>query len=381
MKQIKYILLSLLVVIGFLACDRSDPSDEIGYLPTSDSDGSNNDSDNAAINARIEELATKYDVLIRPRFSSDEIGYNWTSTVYLTAFPYDAADMDYVLPFLDVLEEVFELFPEGFIKKYMQTQILLCSNLRHNWRYVVDNINGIPAVKQETPFDALITNTLVVLTDVGPEMDRMSRQQLKEKLTSVLVERMMMNTTGWPAPDDFKAVSYAYHKKSIISTTYGIYAEVAPTSPPAILAYWANGTLSAATTNTPEGFVDDIEGSITQERCPWIQIGIFRPSRFEYYYRYLSPTGTYFGYMGCPRVEQDFADYVAFILNRTAAEKEAYYTYLRSKPEAFFISKASASYLPKDITIDKTIGFFKQKIQLVQDYFRQNFDVTLQEPH
>ncbi|MDR0544348.1 MAG: hypothetical protein LBG30_03250 [Odoribacteraceae bacterium] len=341
----KYIIIMLLVLPWTVACDRSDPSGPVSVFANEELDTE------GAVARRIKEMQDKYSLVFRYEFKDSDLSYNWTEN--LSGMPYTKADPEYVIPMLDFIEDkVFSLFPEGFIKKYLQANILLVDSLKHSY-YDDDMVAGTDLTRWKSIVGHVTRNALI-LSHVSKDFDPTSTS-LKEDFISLFIERMMVNSNLWPRPDAFAAIAEA-DGGTAFSTVYwaGDLGD---------LAYWWS--------STPEGFVypDGYTGP-TSTVHQWYRSGILKMGRLGL--RGITNYGDPYGYIFliyCGTIGQDFGDYVNFIISKTAAQKEAFFDYLRSLPAATF----------GDRPVEEVITRMRTKIQLVKDYFKEHFNIELKD--
>lgn len=330
MKLRKYI--SIVLLIGLtVACDRADDCGPVGVMDASALP------DATALDARIRECYEKYKVIFKYDFDIKEYEYNWTES--LAGMPYTPADPEWGEQVIDSIEKwVFKVFPDGFIEKYLQPTILLVDSVK--MEFCVEHYDtGL----KEYSWYALpgnISKTNITIANVSNLFEPVS-QELKEAWISLFVERMMFNNNFWPRPVEFEQVNGG-------GTNF-------------LGAYW-NGNYDNRTVyfgSYPEGH--------PSEKFEWWTKGILKPGRLGCDNYTLIMGMEMYSYWKCT-LEQDFADYVAFIVNRTAHEKEEFWQTV--------IQKAGN----QGYDAQKVLGMMKRKMELVQQYFKSNFGFELTEP-
>jgi hypothetical protein len=340
----KYAIIMPLFLLWIVACDRSDPSGTVSVFVNEELDAGD------LVGQRIKEMQDKYDIVFRYDFKDSELSYNWTES--LSGMPYPKADPNHVIPVLDFIErEVFSLFPEGFIKKYLQANILLVDSLKHSY-YDDNTITGEDITRWKS-ISGHVTRNCLVLSHVSDDFDPTSTA-LKEDYVSLFIERMMVNSNLWPRPDAFAAISEA--DASVFSPVY-----------------WAGnlGSLSYWWGSSPEGFVQPPDvPEPTEVVHEWYRSGILKMGRLGFRGITLYPDYGYLFIIYTGTLGQDFGDYVNFIISKTVAQKEEFYGYLRSLPATAFGSNR---------TVDEVIQKIRTKEQLVRDYFKENFNIELKD--
>ena len=336
----KFIVYFLIAAIPFFitACDRSD---EVGTLTLNvGGDGLSGDS---PVDKKIQEMFEKYEVLFKYKYDEAEYCYNWTEFIDINILPYSPAKEEYVERVINYFEdEIFSIFPEGFIKKHLQPTILLADSLKMEWEYI-DNVAGNRYADYHNLWGN-VTRNYIVIGHVSADFDFTSRD-MKEVLISLFVERMMINNKSWPKPQAFLDVS---------GESYGSFGGNYWNGEFNDLAYW--------TSSYPPGGAT--------EYFDWWRLGMLRHGRLIHHgYEHTVLWGMDFSLWAMAKLTtgQDFGDYVAFIISRTAAEKETFFADVASRPTSYGGAAAVAK--------------MRTKMQLVKDYFQTNFGITLTEPN
>ena len=328
----------IVIPLLFTACDRSD---EGGYLVFESGGNSMGDS---PVDRKIQEMFEKYDVMFKYDFNEVDYSYNWTEHLDVTKLPYTPAKPEYVERVINYIEnEIFSVFPEGFIANYLQPDILLADSLKLEWEYD-DRVNGVYYTDHHS-LCGNITRNYVVVGRVSESFDFESKET-KEELISLFVERMLGNRNFWPKPQAFLDVTGEdYGTFGVGKYWTGAFND---------FAYWGS--------STPVGDAS--------EYFDWWKNGILKHGRLIHtgYERQMVWGIIEFisWNMAKTTIGQDFGDYVAFIISRTAAEKETFFADVASRPTSY----GGAAAVEK----------MRTKMQLVKDYFQTNFGITLQEP-
>lgn len=334
MKYLVYI--SIIVMSLFIACDRSDESDYHFELESSLSD------EEGPIAERISEFFEKYGLQVKYDFEDAEYTYNWTE--HISSVPYTKADPNYVIRVLDYLEdEIFPVFPEGFIEKYLQPNILFVDSLSIEYSYL-NSTSGVSYTENRS-ISGNVTQNYLAIGRVSESFDFES-EEMKEELVALLIERMMINTANWPKPQEF--INVTGEKYGTFSG--GIYWKGEFDD----VASWIGSTMPGSAT----------------EYFQWWNNGVLKHGRLGCVgYEYMEFWGMVFEIFSIAKgtTSQDFADYYTFITKKTAAEKEAFF--------ADVASRESGAGGPAAVEKMRT------KMQLVKDYFKENFNITLQEPN
>jgi hypothetical protein len=340
----------IFLLLALVACNRDDDGGSVS-IP-----GDEELSAGSPVDKRVKEMQDKYAIIFRHDFNPGDLTYNWTEA--LPGMPYTPADTAHVIPVLDFIErEVFSLFPEGFIKKYLQANILLVDSLK----FAYDESDEITGVERKlwNSLPGHVTRNALVISHVSKDFDPTSTA-FKEDLVSLFVERMMVNANLWPRPDAFAAIAEADAAVSWLSKIYW-------DGDLNTLAYWWG--------SVPEGFVPGPEfPDAPPPAHEWLRSGILKMGRLGYR-RVTIAEGTGPAFITyCGTLGQDFGDYVSFIISKTVAEKEAYYTYLASQPDTFFATDTEIVRTGAEV-----VERLRAKVRLVKEYFRRNFDIELKD--
>lgn len=345
MKHFKFFILLAFFATAFVACDLSDPGDEVPPPAGFDL------VDDSPAGERIKQAIEDYDMLFRYQFSDVEYGYNWTGSI--TSLSYTpATDQEAIIKVIDYIEdEVFSIFPEGFIKQYMPPTVLLVDSLKMHYKHNDQLSDPVVTYEYDYSIAGNVTAGNLVVANVNSRFNNPPSATLKGELVSLFVERLLANANvAWP--EKFVALTDSIYGTSIPSLVYN-----------SNYPYW-DGDFSAIKTWT----------ALTEGYTGWWGRGILNMGRLGN----MSYSGQAYGSImitsyGYARgtAAQDFGDYVAFILTKTPAEKQAFYDTVAAVPVP------DARY-PEGGPI--AVSAIKRKVQLVKDYFKENFNVELREP-
>jgi hypothetical protein len=350
MKQIKYITLLAFAASMLVACDLSDPNDSVEIPGGFELD------DDSPAGLRIKKAMEDNGVMFRYQFSDVDYSYDWTSSI--TSLSYTpATDQASIIKVIDYIEqEIFSIFPAGFIKEYMPPTILLVDSLKMLYTY--DDRLSEPPVQYTYNYSIIgnVASGNMVIANVNSDFNNPPSATLKEDLISLFVERLLANSK-LPWPDEFAAVSDALFAASGLSSSYQPYWDGDFTSIKSWGLYMADFT--------------DWWGRAVLKTGRLGDMGYSASSMFSYIIIYYNLSkGT---------VGQDFGDYVAFILTKTAAEKQAFYDMVAARP----LTQDVPGYNPDPRTPQggpPAVEAMKHKVQLVKNYFKENFNVELKDP-
>lgn len=331
------IYISVLFLAGLIvSCDRADSCDPVPVMDASSL------SDATPLDKRIKEVYGKYNVLFKYDFEQKDYEYNWTES--LSGMPYTPADPDYGIAVINAIEKlVFEKFPEDFIREYLQPNILLVDSIKMEFT-AEDWDNGSSTTSWYTlPGNISKNNITVAMVNKNFKDDS---EGLEEAWISLFIERMMFNTNFWPSPTEFAKVNGG--KIGTPGT------------------YWS-GNYS----DSHHMWFNSFPAGHTSEKFEWWADAVLKPGRLGCS-SYASMTmGSLFmemyGYWK-GTIAQDFGDYAAFIVTKTPAEKEAFWQTVQDKAVVQGYDAA------------KVLGMMKEKVELVQQYFKINFGFELSEP-
>lgn len=337
MKLIKSIFHIALAILAVTACDRSDPGEPVDL----GAGGGNGLGDNQQANAAILEMNEKYDVQFKYVFTENELSYNWTEMINMEALETQPADPEYIARVMEFLDtEVFTAFPEGLLQEALPPVILLVAECRNPYSIVY-----APPREEETGYNMLCgfpTQNVLIISDVGPRFQ--PNRETREKLISLIVERLTANTKALPPADDF-------------------YAVVGPgnwLSP----GYWS-GSLSDS-----HYFWDTITSEEQALMWQW-KNSFLKMSKIEYRevdFSYDTPDYTIMK----NTQGQDLGDYYVFVTQWTQQERDEFYDMVyRKVDETFPFDK----YDENDA--QSTIDDIKKKVQLAKNYFNEHYGMNI----
>ncbi|MDR2131356.1 MAG: hypothetical protein LBP56_09385 [Odoribacteraceae bacterium] len=350
MKNRKNIILLAFLATAFVACDLSDPGEPAAVPPGFDL------SDDSPAGVRIEKALEDHGVLYRYKFTDVDYSYNWTSSI--TSMEYvPATDQQSIINVIDYIEqEIFSIFPEGFVKTYMPPTVLLVDSLKMLYTY--DDPRPDPPVNVTYHYSIVgnVTASSMVIANVNKNFNNPPSETLKEDLISLFVERLLANK-NLPWPDAFVAVSDELFRATGLAASYH--------------PYWNGDFVNIKSW-----------GLVVPDFTDWWGRGILKIGR-------LGDMGFSVFVWGAYEIEtydlakatagQDFGDYVAFILTKTAAEKQAFYDIVAARP----LTQNVPGGNPDPRTPQggpPAVEVMKRKVQLVKDYFKENFNIELKDP-
>jgi hypothetical protein len=269
--------------------------------------------DAGALMEIYERYEIEYGVRIKNEFAASDfgpvnIGYE---------LPYTPTQhVEGIMQLLQYLEEnVFSYFPSEFLNEYMPRTILLVDSLNKVFEYS-DTYNS-PKVEwsEHRPVAGYVTDLYLVLGNASARFDP-NAEDLKEELISLLVERLLCNSDRLPLLTDF--VNATEDALRACKVTWQMQIGSKLSFMPMNYPYW-----------------DGLSSSLFKEwnmqhasYTRWKGWGLLKPGRLGYvgFYdeiivgihltEYAYDKGT---------VAKDFGDFTAFVLTKTAAEKEAFY--------------------------------------------------------
>ena len=305
------------------------------------------------------------------------------------------ADNEYVGKVLNFLEtEVFPVFGEEFISKYMPRTIYFASEMQYNPLYS-DRQLGLGYQSKDFYYTfegGTCCPQYIMFSHCCADFDTMDKTYLKRLYTSLVVEYIFTNIANsqLEEPTAFNQYSIDYTVgTSIIGIEFcfnrncdGYYESSADDFETGMLNY------------NPEY---DTEEEIVNGENMWhfatvwfqselrpARVGITELNRYDdetmndpdynIYHRYAS---VYWR----PSLAQVLGDYVAFIVTTTAAEKEAYYAEIEdalSKADTEEGSPFPTEYLGGENakTVNDVLPDIKARVELCKEYFA-NYGVIL----
>jgi hypothetical protein len=363
-KMLKNTLSVVILLIFFASCTEETPVLEF-----------TGDDEDPELAELITYYETEYGVAVKYKFDKSDfrpvnVGHE------LTYKPTKHIDgIKNVLTYLE--DSVLNFFSKEFINEKIPRNILLVDSLIVTYDYN-DKVNNVIWDKIFT-IPGYVTNRYWVIGNVSERFDP-NAEGLREEMTSMLVEHLLFNNT-FPLIDDFvKATEDAM-------TACGVSWMFNTTFLSMNYPYWT-GDKSAL---SKQWGLDYEDGSrwlgwsvLKSGRCGALgyENSVLSGIRIE---EYLFDKGT---------PQKDFADFTAFILNRTPAQKEAFYAAVAAHNE---LSKATASQIEANYTYlvlrdgvyyDGRFPYYggeiganaiRQKAEIVKSWW-QTLGITLQEP-
>lgn len=287
-KKLIYILLSGFLVFLISCSKKDDFKGTIKVFDAPDLEG------NSPVQLKVKNMYETYNVLFKPSFTLEEYSWNWNSTIKQTegnvvGMRYTPAKEDYVIPVIDSIENwVFKVFPFEFSKKYMPLNILLTDTLENKFLFINQIVHRI--------YEGNIATNYIVVSYVSERFDLVKgKRLLPESWLSLFVEKTL---TLLPPPVEFSKVSTAGYAKLTFTNAEDVMRNFA--------------LLKKGRTKQNSGLAT----------AAWTRVSI----------------------------EQDFGDYVAFIVYTPETEKQLAYA---KNPDIL------------------------KKANLVKSYFRENFQIEL----
>ncbi len=332
MKTIKIILIAVAFGWATTACDRSDDGGMVELPDMGDLSGTSD------LDRKIQSMYNKYGVVFRTEFTDNEMSYDWVSvTNKLKADRVtDQVAAKKVIDYID--QRVFSIFPQALIRDYMPPVILLADELTVD--YTDETVGATPpTVTRQRIVAGHVSSMALIVGNVNSSFDVNSNDVLAEMI-SLIVERMYFKM---PAATAFLTIT-------------------GTPSTAATGTHWSGylGTGSGLPTYT----VANMGFGTTNSAAWWWPKIILRPSRLGYTLDTFTPSSSKHSYqMLKPTFGQDLGDYVAFILTKTASEKDTYYDDVTAKTA--------------DNTTKNYVTKMKSKVTEAKKYFKDNFNITL----
>jgi hypothetical protein len=260
----------------------------------------------------LERYEIEYGVNIKSNFDATDFG----PVNFGVQLPYTPAiDVEGITQLLQYFEDnALSYFPKEFISEYMPRTILLVDSLVSVYEYT-DTYNDPNEERTERrPLPGYVTDRYLVLGNASQRFDP-NIEGLKEEMISLLVERLLSNRDRLPKLDDFVATTE--NAVTACGSVWMIGTFFLKMNYP----YW-DGILNVAGSS--------YNWSVGYElRTPWLGYGILKPGREGLQeYSNESVIGFHIRAFSIDKgtKEKDFGDFTAFLLTKTAAEREAFYT-------------------------------------------------------
>lgn len=391
----------LLAAVAFTACSDDDNNND---------GGNGNDITNQTPDEAIDAFNTKYDLnatldVDTATFcyaSPDGRMFKWDTDIVTEdgdSVPdfygqyFVAADNEYVGKVLNFLEtEVFPIFGNDFIAKYMPRTIYFASEVQYN-PYYTNRGMGLVSHSKDIHYafeGGTCCPEFIMFSHCCADFDTMDKTYLKRLYTSLVVEYVFSNIANsqLEEPTEFNQYSIDY---TVGVDLGGLIFSVNANS---------DGYYSSTADDFEEGWVnyglywnsfDEIVNGENLWHVPtiWYQselrpgrVGVCELNLFssEQVAEVGYPTAYYANYFR-PSLAQVLGDYVAFIVTTTAAEKEAYYAEVEAslslEENGFFAFPPTEDYLNgSGKTKEDVLPDIKARVELCKEYFAQ-YGVTL----
>ncbi|MDR2627826.1 MAG: hypothetical protein LBC40_07310 [Dysgonamonadaceae bacterium] len=295
-------------------------TEETPFLPLED--------DGAA--GELQELLRYYEreygMVIKNEFAPTDfapvsVGYElkYTSTT----------DAEGIITFLEYLEEnVLSYFPKDMLYFAMPRTVFLVDELSYLFEYN-DKIKPEKWSEYRPVAAGYVTDRYLVFANASARFNP-DAEGLKEELMSLVIERLVSGSIINTYPiNDFAKIS--------LDATYASGFDPNASLTPAAIPY-IDGLTSFKTW-------DLITGG--QAGTPWLGRGVLEPGRLGYMSfsdrMIIGLRITAYSYDKCT-IAKDFADFTVFVLTKTAAEKEAFYTAVAENDE---LNVAEPSHVEK----------------------------------
>ena len=316
----------------------------------------------------VKDFNDRYKVLLTNSISSQTYSFDGSYTLQTDWTPATDAQTEAVADFLE--KEIFPLFPEGFIAQYMPSTMYVADSVRFEWTYELKDYDPVSGKD--------ISRTVENVRNLGGEvggkqitfsasaLETRDRDSLRYEWTSLIIERMMSNTTYWSEPTDFTQPSedrmYEYYQMS--------YFKFYQTS-----LGKKGTTFGEPMTPYPDRF------------NLYYYCGAFRPCRYGYHlHYYYSAEFAHAGAYGDEATEgfvyyimtyqQNFGDMLALLLCKSSSEIEDMIQraakQTTEKETSVYNSDGTKTTTTETITVGREI--FDTKIAAVKAYMKKNFD-------
>lgn len=390
----------LLAAVAFTACE----DDSNDTTPTGETPALSPDEAIAAFNAKYDLEATlSVDTATFCYASADGQMFRWIngrvdengdSIPDFIGQYFVPADNQYVGKVLDFLEtEVFPVFGDEFIAKYMPRTIYFASEVQYNPYYSNRNI-GLINLSKDIYYSfegGTCCPEFIMFSHCCADFDAMDKTYLKRLYTSLVVEYIYSNIANstLDEPTAFNQYSLDY--------------TVGTSIPELGFEFCFNKNCDGYYFSSSDDFVtdylnessyfDSFDEIVNDENLwhmptVWFQSEL-RPGRIGAYELtlYDQETVAEYGYPSLynavylrASLAQVLGDYVAFIVTTTAAEKEAYYSQIQDAVDKADTEEGVA--FPTEYmngvtkTVSDVLPDIKARVQLCKDYFA-NYGVIL----
>ncbi len=320
----------------------------------------------------VKDFNEKYNVMLTNDITAQKYSFDGSYTLLTDYTPATDEQTVAVAEFLE--DEVFPLFPEGFVAAQMPSTMYVADSVRFEWTYELKDYDPVRK-KDINRSDEIVRNLCgevggKQVTFSAKALETMDRDSLRYEWTSLLVERMMSNTNHWPEPEEFMKPAedrmYAYYEMSYFK--------------------FYQSTLSKRGTTFGEPMTPYTDRFNLYYYC-----GAFRPCRYGYHLHYYysaefakagkygdEPTEGFVYYI--KTYQQDFADMVAFLLCYDKARQEAMIENAAKqttvKETTVYNSDGTKTKKEETLTVGREV--FDQRIASVKSYLKENLDWTIE---
>ena len=280
---------------------------------------------------------------------------------------YTEATVEQAVEVADFLEkEIFPLFPEGFIYRYMPSCIFVADEVTIDWTYEVYDFADGRIIHTVESFPRNLSGEIGSrqLTFAASMLeDRQDVQRLRFEWTSLILERMMSSTNLWSTPTAFMNIA-----EDRLEEYFGPYSY-----------YYKSSLTSSGTTFGMPASPDEDEFSI------WYYCGAVRSARYGYELHWIntkafSDSYTEDGVSGeeseayvysKPTWKQEFADIVAYILVYGDDGWES----LMQKISGLVLEEEDEDEAGNPVTVTYSCerSVFEERLDYVAEYMLENF--------
>jgi hypothetical protein len=368
MKHFKYFLTALLFAATLASCSDSDPN-----VDPDPGTGTGTGTDTveplpADLGDMLNHFQDKFGLTVKYEFAASE----WEPVSIGKVYPYtavtDTAKVKILLNYLN--DQVFSLFPNGVIARYMPPKILLVDSLYNTFVYN----DKITPERLETRYTlpGNVTGDYLVIGNVGARLNT-SAADFKYNMISLIVDRLLFNQS---LPELIEIKNITENAAAAVGRAiYLASGSVHNLNYP----YW-DGRAGAVDTWTL-GASEPPADIYKIERTHWLGLGILNMGRPGYRgytdeeiwgLRQIS-----FAYSR-GTIRQDFADFVAFILTKTPAERETFLATVAANRNCDPLDNGgSDTRFPHGGEVGAQA--MRDKITAVRAYFKNNLGFDLPE--
>lgn len=263
-------------------------------------------------------------------------------------------------------EEIFPLFPDGFIASYLPSTIYVADSVYYDYTYEVYDYSDGKTIHTEDTFTRSLYGEIGSrqLTFAASMLsETQDRERLRFEWTSLVIERMMSNTAVWTTPSDFIKIS-----EDLLYQFFDLHFD------------YYKDTLTDD--GSSFGFPSSPEAD---EFSYWYWCGSFRAARYGYFLNYVD-TKEYNNALApeSPVTEdhsafvysqltykQDFADFLAYML-----------VYGPQGWEEYMLAVTGITYVKEssDGTVNTFVcsrDVYDSKAEIVRNYMEDKFGWTI----